>query len=241
MSRSGRKRSICQNVLVFLAFVFLPGVCFGQATVPDDVLRDAENLRALAVQVRAILPPGWRADFTFDFPLDPAYAWAPRSDKPCLVVYYENEARGHWLAPGMPAVGEGEDWPFEPLRVWMSLTLEEYVSPEAYQDARRKNQALKQRRLAFERRLASIPYGHKGSDPKPPSAYRPESPDQSELVRQYSLLWMRTEPTPLPTHHFRTVGLTVMFPIVRLEDSNLQQKLEQIEAGISRIVVSYED
>lgn len=204
----------------------------------DEVDRDAENLRQLAREVRALLPPGWRADFNFDFGYN---TWMPRrTNEPSLIIYYEQETLGYHRGPGMPG-STGGGYPSKPLRLWISLTLNSYLAPEQYRAILGQNLDKERRRLEFERRLVGIAFSGKVSDPKPPYAFEPKNAEQSELLRQYALFWMRTELDPLPTHHYRTLAMTIQFPLVHLEDKNVQQQLEQTESRLLRLVTSYEE
>lgn len=177
----------------------------------DEISLDDANLKQLVADIQSTLPPGWQVATTPDIPRGVTYPG--QSHRPIVAIWRTEKAEGRWHFPN-PG---GEEDPFEPEQVCFTLELVEHMPPELYQQAVQENARRNSRRLAMMKSLPrGIRFAWMGPVPIPPDAYEPQTPEETDAVRRYALVWLRTEPRPLATHTYRTLSFV----------ANLQETLE---------------
>ncbi len=122
------------------------------------------------------------------------------------------------------------------LQVRPHLTLEEFARRKAKDD-----ELIKSRETA-ERKLRAVSWAYKGPRPVPPSAFRPRDEKERRRVLEYALLWNRTEPEPLPTHSFESLGFVVRYPFSEslITDKPKAKQYEAIVKMVEAMLKPYE-
>ena len=227
------------------ALIALAAVRCGHAE--ETLARDSECLSGLMAEVQKLLPSGWWVEMTPDVPHEVVRIRLPELDWPHLVVWYTEKVRVSYPnAPNPPARTEGDaEVPDDALElVAIRVVCRPAMTPDAYRVAMNDNRERLKRRERFEARLRrgdSIRYGFMGPAPIPPWAFEPRGSNESESVRQYSFLWMETEPIVLPTHRYQTLSMTVDFePHVHIHDAAIAAQKEALQSGIGKLLTAYE-
>jgi hypothetical protein len=225
--------------------VFVLGLiaAFAAASVSrgdDDVARDSANLRQLLRRVEAVLPTRWRAEITPDVPIDAQLLWRNRSGSPCLTVWRTAPALGIPSAPGMPGGTGSDNFPWEEVVPRLQLSLVEFLSEEEFARKATENRRKQARRIDFiERQLSGIERQTKNPYPYPPHAFHPKTDRERELVRQYALVWMRTEPDELPTHHDTTLAFILERDEYSFRDRAVEREYDAVRERIESLVTPY--
>ena len=202
--------------------------------------QDSANLRQLLRRVEAVVPAGWRAEITPDVPVDAQLLWRLRSGGPCLTVWRTAPVLGMPNAPGMPGVSDPDDLPWEEVRPRLQLTLVEFLSDNQFAQRATENRRKQARRNGFiERQLSGIERQTKNPYPCPPVAFRPKSDAERELVRQYALVWMRTEPVELPTHHDGTLAFITERDGYSFRDQAVAREYDAVWENVESLVTPY--
>jgi hypothetical protein len=190
-----------------LLIAIAAAVCFAlplaaRASEKDD----ADSLDRLRAEIAHRLPAGWTVT------ADPAYRPSPHGEdeSPALVIASKDKLP---VETHLPGSAPGQE-PFKELRqVEIILAVRPFLTPDDYARIHAKDDELIKCRTDFERKLRDMPWAHKGSAPIPPSAFRPRNDRDRRLLMEYALLWNRTEPQPLPTHHFEGLSFDLTQPL----------------------------
>ena len=80
-----------------------------------------------------------------------------------------------------------------------------------------------------------------GAEPIPPSAFDPKDDSQRRQVLEYALVWNRTEPEPLPTHHFESLSFDVTLPSnSAITDKAKAKEYAEIVKNLDELLAPYE-
>ncbi len=211
------------------------------ARAEDQAARDSASLIKLRDEVRKSLPPGWRAEVTPETPREIVENIDFHFDRCRLLVWHEEKTLGRWNGPNGPGrLSEEEaELDFKSVTPTLDLIVTKHFTPAEFEKAAGENIAHQRQRLDFEKQNLG-PAVFMGSRPYPPSAYRPETPERKELVRQYALLWTQTEPQPLPTHSFEQLSLEVRLRNdLELKDPQISKQRHDLETAILRLLTAY--
>jgi hypothetical protein len=202
-------------------------LCLAAATKAQaDAVDDLEKLIA---EVKAATPLGWRVEFDHsDF--------TQRAVRPVLKITSAKKLPVEHLGPGRPP---GIEIKHEP--VTESLAFMAYLTAEEYQAARDRNDGLIGKRREFvASHLKDVPRSGKGEDPPPPFAFEPRTAAEETTVRRYAFLWLGTEPTQLPTHHYRQLSMWHWPAAIKIHDAQGEREHRQITNALENIITPYE-
>lgn len=210
-----------------LAVLLVPMLCFAGER------EDSAELNKLLKDIRAQLPPTWRADTRVQRRRDVELE---------LFIQTSTAVEVHLNAPNMPL--RTKDEPPEPPKrdlYEISYRVRPFMTPEQYTQAKAKNAENNARRVAFAKaHLEAVKYFHMGPSPIPPTSYQPADDHGRELVQQYAILWMHTEPLPLPTHYRGMVAFDLWDDWATLVDPSLQKELVSITKTLDGLFTPYE-
>ena len=224
--------------MMIWANLSLAVVLVAQFNGQEKLAQDSGNLKNLLSDVRKALPRTWSAEITPDIP--PEFVRGNLSDQPCLVAWRRQKALGRWHVANRAS---GEQTPVKPVDIYFTLMLGMYFSPQEYRKMAEINSQYEDRRLAIARALIKdgVSWAFMGPEPIPPRAFDPKTPEQTERVRQYALLWMRTPRTALPTHHYRTLSLSADFDdALEPQDRSIAAERNRVRAAVENIVTAYD-
>jgi hypothetical protein len=196
---------------------------------------DADSLDRLRAEIEHHLPAGWTVT------ADPAHRPSPHSDdeSPALVIASKDKLPVETQFPGsFPG-----QVPFKELRqAEIILAVRQFLTPEECGRIHTKDDELIKSRSDFQRKLRDVPWAYKGAAPIPPSAFRPRDDRDRRLVMEYALLWNRTEPHPLPTHHFEGLAFDLMLPLENsaITDKSKAKECAEIVKSLDRLLKPYE-
>ncbi len=196
---------------------------------------DVDTLEKLQREIKRILPSGW------DVEIIPTARWRePRSDEgdsPCLLISTKESVSVQFQfpnsAPGSPPEKRSQ-------KLDLALVAFPLVSSEQHASMLKTNSEKTNTRLNFMNKLKGIQWAHMGPTPFPPTAYRPKSEKEKQLVLEYAFLWMRTEPQKLPTHHYTTLSFTLSKDdSVLILDEPRDKEFLQIQKSLNQILTPY--
>ncbi len=79
-----------------------------------------------------------------------------------------------------------------------------------------------------------------GAGPVPPGGRKPTTAEQKENVRQYALLWTKTQLEPLPTHYYRTLAFDALLnENLELKDTQLSAEQDKIRETLLKLITAY--
>lgn len=158
----------------------------------------AKQLEELKKQVETVIPPRWMVE------LDP--------DRPALVVRSRDKLQ---VVSNSINIGPRQNEQVVSIR----FDVVPHVTPEEFATLRQTNEDWLQQRTEFaDRHLSTISAGEvtkggfieypPGRRPSPcsPDSYQPKTENQEDLLAEYRLLWKRTQPRPVPTHHAQSTS-----------------------------------
>ena len=181
------------------------------ALADDELSQQSGELKQLLGEVQKVLPEGWRAALTPEVPETVACEFR-QPEASGLMIWRQEKAVGRYVGLRLPA--GSSDAEFQPQRVFFQMLLMERISPKQFQEAAAKNESNERVRREFQKKLQDAGVKNSVIDlvttsmkPVPPSTYKPKTPEQKELIRQYGLLWVQTEPQALPTHSFQELAI----------------------------------
>ncbi len=229
---------------VALAAIAVFAVLAGIARAENKWEKQSADLQQLLGEVQKVLPNGWHAAITPDVPEKVACEFR-QSDATGLMIWRDDKAAGKYVGLRLPPGSlDAED---QPQRVFFQMVLMECLTPEQYQHAAEKNVQNDRQRREYQDKLIdagiknSVAFRVKAAEaPLPPWTYKPQSPEQRELVREYALLWAETEPRPLPTHFYRAMGFNIDFDDhFKLQDDQIASERDELRQAILKIVTAY--
>jgi hypothetical protein len=213
------------------------------ASVPSraDERGDVAQLDQLMAQIKPMLPAGWSVKFEISNSL---FQYKPQlqiSSQEKLPIYYLGMA-------GRPSsVGDRPPEPDAIQEVKMDFALMPYMSPQEYELVRTRNEALERKRREFEvSRLGIEQSNFKGG--VTPASFEWQTRTTTPFLREYAILWLNTEPQPLPTHYygslsFRTTALGRFedfdIPELKIFNAEKNQEYLQIVGGLRKLLSSY--
>ena len=129
-------------------------------------------------------------------------------------------------------------------KVEIRLVTMPFLTPDERSSAVEGNEKALQKRLDFERQyLAGFDFASKEPRPIPPWDYRMLVDDEKQQasLRQYIFLWLRTEPTLLPSHYYRSLSFRMeTTPWGTIRDEEKMKQYREILAELQRIVFPYD-
>jgi hypothetical protein len=211
---------------------FLAAMCPLAASEKDD----AASLERLRGEIARRLPADWSVTIESG---RPDRAKGPAAESLAMVITSKEPLPVEIHMPN-PAAGQPPDK--ESRKVEIVLAVRPYLTPEEYQQLRAKDEQLVASRTALERQLTKqIHWGFMGAEPIPPSAFDPKDDAQRRQVLEYALVWNRTEPDPLPTHHFESLSFDVALPIYSaITDKAKAQEYAKIVKTLDELLAPYE-
>lgn len=224
---------IARSKFALAAIAFFIVTALGAVQAGDR--NDAEDLEALHGKFQKMLPKGWSA--TLDL-LDAERPDQPGST-PAIVIQSDTPLEVSWSVPSSPP---GDQLHINREPVVIRLIAMPFVPPEKYTALRQHNQKLAEICEQFTRtEMSAIPWAHKGALPLPPSAFSPETDPEKRLVRHYAYLWMRSQPTPLPTHYEGTLSFDLRLPFgIQVRDTAKSQEYLRIQQSLAKLLTPYE-
>jgi hypothetical protein len=219
--------------IILIAIV--AATCFTLPPAARASEKDADSLERLRAEIAHRLPAGWTVT------ADPAYQPSRRSvdESPALVIASKDKLPVETQFPGS---APGQE-PFKELRqVEIILAVRPFLTAEDYARVRAKDNELIKSRTDFERKLRDLPWAFKGSEPIPPSAFRPRNDQDQRLIMEYALIWNRTEPQPLPTHYFEGLSfdLTLSLENSVITDKGKAKECAELVKSLEGILKPYE-
>jgi hypothetical protein len=211
---------------------FLAVMCPVAASEKDD----AASLEWLRGEIARRLPAGWSVMIE---PGRPDRAKGAGAELLAVVITSKEPLPVEIRMPN-PAAGQPPDK--ELRRVEIVLAVRPYLTPEKYQQLRAKDEQLVASRTTLERQLKKqVRWGFMGAEPIPPSAFDPKDDSQRRQVLEYALLWNRTEPEPLPSHHFESLSFDVTLPInAAITDKAKAKEYAEIVKTLDELLTPYE-
>ena len=117
------------------------------------------------------------------------------------------------------------------------------VTPQNHTKIQQHNELLQRRRQQFvSDHLNKISRAHKGALSIPPDKFDPETENEIQLVKQYGLLWVSTQPQSLPTHH--TDHFSFAFTadyLMYIHDPKKAKEYDEILEAVEQFIVPYEN
>jgi hypothetical protein len=228
----------------FASAIALVGCLISNVRADDELARDMSNLKQLLGGIQKVLPEGWRAELTPDVPETIACEFR-QPTTPSIMIWREDKAVGRYV--GLKLAPGSTDAEFQPMRVFFQMSMMNMIRPQQYREAAEKNATNDRLRREFQKKLQDA--GVKNTlinlltadePPVPPASYKPKSPEQKELVRQYGLLWAETEPMPLPTHYYKTLAFNADFDDhFNLQDGDIDSERQEIKKAILKLLTPY--
>jgi hypothetical protein len=219
-------------VLPAVALVCLTGL----GTLVASEKEDAASLERLRGEIARRLPAGWSVTIE---PGRPDRARGPSAESLAMVITSREPLPVEIHMPN-PAAGQPPDK--ESRRVEIVLAVRPYLTPEQYQQFRGKDDQLVASRTTLERQLKKqVRWGFMGAEPIPPSAFDPKDDAQRRQVLEYALVWNRTEPDPLPTHHCEGLSFDATLPInSAITDKAKAKEYAEIVKTLDELLTPYE-
>lgn len=216
----------------------------GAALADDELSQKSDELKQLLGEIQKVLPEGWHAALTPEVP-EAISCELRQPTASGLMIWRQDKAVGRYV--GLKLAPGSMDAEFQPQRVFFQMCSMGLISPEQYREAADRNAKNDARRHEFQHKLKdagiknSLAFLIKDDEPPlPPSSWRPKTPEQNELIRQYGLLWVQTEPQALPTHSYRDLAFNIDFDDhFMLQDDDLGSERQEVKKAISKIVTEY--
>jgi hypothetical protein len=229
-----------------LCFVFITltaSFAVSETDQPTEVRQNAD-LKQLLTEARKMLPKGWRAEITPDVPEELIVVDKYRFQTCHLLIWHEEKTLGRRpIINDRSKTKEELEFDYKPEAPKVDLAIVKYVSPAAYDKLFEENSRRQTERLTFEKKYLSAIQGFDYVRPFAPSLYHPSSDAEKELLREYTLLWTRTELEELPNYYYRTLSFdsTDLNPVfgLRFKDERIQAEQDQIREAILKIITVY--
>ncbi len=210
------------------------------AGAAGDERQDWEQLQQALADFKRVAPAGWTVAGRLTDPANPRR----RGSRPAIVIESDEPLPAEFHIRNPNGVAEGsQPAPKTSLEtVRLSFVVAPFLSPEDQATARAATAALLQRRLRFEADLLKqVRYAHMGPEPIPPSAFAPRTEAETRLVTQYALLWVSTQPQPLPTHHADGLSFEMRSPgAITIHDAAKSAEYAKLLEDVRKTFVPYE-
>jgi hypothetical protein len=216
----------------------------GAVRADDKLTLQSAELKQLLGEVQKVLPEGWHAALTPEVPETIACEFRQPTASG-LMIWRDDRAIGRYV--GLKLAPGSMDAEFQPQRVFFQLCSMDQITPEQYRVAAERNASNDAKRHEFQHKLKdagiknSLAFVIKDDEPPlAPSTYKPQTPEQNELIRQYASLWVQTEPQALPTCYYRTLAFNADFDEhFMLQDGDLDSERQEVKKAILKIVTAY--
>ena len=226
------RSNIIGLIAIGISLVCAPGFA-------GDETQDVTKLDDLLVKVKKVLPQGWAASIELSDDMRPSR----RGPFPTLIIKsIERLPVGHSYPSASPdSISEPPSISQE--IVTRYFTVLPLVTPQNHTKIQQHNELLQRRRQQFvSDHLNKISWAHKGARPIPPDKFDPETENEIQLVKQYGLLWVSTQPQSLPTHH--TDHFSFAFTadyLMYIHDPKKAKEYDEILEAVEQFIVPYEN
>src|SRR5262249_48306696 len=118
------------------------------------------------------------------------------------------------------------------------LVLFHPMTQQEYARLKKQNEDSQRQRSELESKLKrEIRWGFMGPAPIPPSAFEPHTYQETRSVWEYSVLWTRTQPQDLPTHHYESLSVTLCTePEVSISDKGKAREYSQVLEAVNKFL-----
>jgi hypothetical protein len=200
-----------------------------------DDAQDADNLEKLRAECEKTLPAGWIAELGLVESNRPKQ----RGECPAVVIRTEQPVMLEFAAANAPA-GEEARRVTEPAAI--RLVCFRPVTQQEFARLKKQNGESQRQRSEMEARLkGAVRWGFMGPAPIPPSAFEPNSYQETRSVWEYAVLWQRTQPQELPTHHYESLSLTLSTESdMSISDKGKAREYSQVLEAVKKLLTPYD-
>jgi hypothetical protein len=225
-----------KKLIGFAALEFIALLTLSSPLLAAEQERSAESFEKLRAECIKLAPSGWAVELMLVDAKNPSKP----GDCPAIVIHTEKDVeQDHQIPNSSSAITASRAT--EPVAI--RLVAQPYVSPIEYGAIKRRNDEHANQRITMFKRLKAEKVNSTltGTEPLPPSAFRPTSYTEIRMVWEYAFLWLATEPEPLPTHRFETLTLKVDAPQdVTIRNQTVAGQLKALLEAINKTLTPYE-